>query len=208
MSLAALANPRADEVFDDFVIRAGGNPVGAEVAEEWGVTGLGKGCLTVLHARAEYLWGSVWAEGEGIAAAATNAYLASLAAAAPNALQKPSRTPSGASIAQDIGDALGGGYAPSQAAKAACEMGLVKTATVVRTRDEVRDFLAAGYASFGAMAWVGYDDRPATRAAHGQSLVLSIGPDGFRRWYLADVINRGIAVSTVLGWPRCSATSR
>lgn len=44
----AVKNPRADEEFDDAVLRIGGNPYGAEVAHEWEFAGLGEGKLTLL----------------------------------------------------------------------------------------------------------------------------------------------------------------
>lgn len=186
---AALANPRAEEELDDFLIRSGGNPVGGEVAREWGFAGAGVGRLTLLRSSM-----GRWIEGcEGVAAAAANACLASLPAG--------SRASTLAEAAEDIQKAMGRGWSPAEAARAALDLGIAKTATNVRTPDEVRDFIAQGYAVFDACAWVGFDDRPETRSTYGLPMVMALGPDGFR-WEPANSISRGIAVSGVLGWPK------
>lgn len=191
---AALANPRAEEEFDDFLIRSGGNPVGADVAREWGFAGAG--------ARKRVLLRSMlgrWADsgGDGVAVAAANACLCSFVIgdkARPKAAWF-------SDMAESIREGMGAGWSPAEAARAACGLGLAKAATNVRTAAEVRDFIFQGYGVFYGCAWVGYDDRPETVSTYGQAMVMALGPDGFR-WEPASTIDRGIAVSGVLGWPR------
>lgn len=187
--MKALANPRAEEEFDDWIIRAGGNPIGSEVAAEWGFRGLGAGRLVVLDLPDPIA-------GNGVIFAAANACMA---------LQGPLEGRRGPLLAETLQDAIGDGWSPAEATRAAISVGEVRSATNVRGRDDVRDFLAQGYPSFAGRAWIGYDDRPATRQAYGQSLVLSVAPDGGLRWAFSSTIERGIAVSATLGWPRRGA---
>lgn len=53
-------SPRSDEVFADFIIRHGGNPVGSEVAHEWEFAGAGAGKLIVLWKVVDELYPNCW----------------------------------------------------------------------------------------------------------------------------------------------------
>lgn len=177
--MTALANPRADEEFYDFLIRSGCEPEGSEAARQWDFAGLGEGRRTMLRKPRRV------AQEAGVAAAAANALGA------------------GPEAAEGILEALGKGWSPAEAARAAFRTGYARTAAVVRARGEVRDFIARGYGVFGSVAWCGYDDRAETHGVYGQALVLSLGADGYR-WEPSSTIDGGIAISPVLGWPRCS----
>lgn len=187
MSLStALPNPRAEEEFDDYVIRAGGNPIGSEVVAEWGFAGMGKGKLTLVRS----VLGR-WADpgGDEVATAAANAVLVSYVVGSQTR-HKPLWA---SQMAEAVREAMGVGWSPAEAARAACGLGLAKAATTLRSRDDLRDFIAQGYGVFHDRAYLGYDDRGE------RPLVLSLGADGFR-WESAP--DRGIAVSGTLGWPR------
>jgi hypothetical protein len=91
---------------------------------------------------------------------------------------------------------IGGSRVPGQKWLDESKQHLVRTATFVKGREQVRDFLAAGYAVFTCSAlgfenvrnedgvsrqtkvwhhaqlWHGYDDRPETIQKYGQALVL------------------------------------
>lgn len=90
---------------------------------------------------------------------------------------------------------LGGSRAPGQKWLEESKQHIARTATVVKGREQVRDFLAAGYGVFNCSAlgfestrnedgvsrqvgvwhhsqsWIGYDDRPDTVKKYGQPLV-------------------------------------
>lgn len=91
---------------------------------------------------------------------------------------------------------IGGSRPPGQAWLDISTKNIARTATVLKGREQVRDFLAAGYSSFNcsmlgfektrnedgvsrvvtqwahAQQWLGYDDRPETHQKYGQALVL------------------------------------
>lgn len=58
--LGAVHDPRADEMFVDSVLRAGGNPDGGEVATQWEFADLGKGKLTTMWKHVMDTWPGCW----------------------------------------------------------------------------------------------------------------------------------------------------
>lgn len=260
------ANPRADEVFVDSVIRHGGNPNGGEVAHEWEFAEAGKGKLSLLFPAAQTVFpgclpGPAQLWGDCVGAAAANGFLLSLAQEIADG--KPDEVTGKIEGAPDIPDEgvkqgvvaresifawrgwtdadgrgrAGDGWFCSAAAKAVTEKGVLvrkpypelgfdltryteetiklggvkkpsdkwfdqskqnvaRTATFVKGRDQVRDFIAAGYGIFQcsslgfektrnedgvsrqtttwqhAQSWSGYDDREITIKKYGQPLVL------------------------------------
>lgn len=82
--IGCAASPRSDEVFADFIIRRGGNPVGSEVCHEWEFADAGKGKLTLLFPSVEKAFPGCWPgptqlTGDCVAKACANSILTSLA---------------------------------------------------------------------------------------------------------------------------------
>lgn len=250
-------DPRADELFEDSVVRAGGNPVGAEVAHEWELAGAGVGKLTMLWLHVEHVFPGCWPGppqlwGDCVAKAAANCLLTStcceIVSGKPDEETGkiegvPELSKEGVKNIPVASESLWAwrgfdqdGWVCSEAAQVATEKGFLirknypdlsvdltkytdrtikiggskrpgdkwlaeskqhraRTATVLRGREQVRDFLAAGYGVFNcssmgfsdsrnedgfsqqrgtwahAQSFIGYDDRPETVKKYGQPLV-------------------------------------
>lgn len=255
--VGARFDPRADEEFEDSILRAGGNPDGGAVAHQWEFTDSGKGKLTMLFPAAmsvfpEYLPGPSQNRGDCVARACASCIATTLAIEIYNAKPdevtgkiegRPELPQSGveanvvaseslwawrgysrdgwvcskaAQVAGDKGflirkpypdlnidltkytestNRLGGSSPPGQKWLDESKKHTVRTATRVSGREQVRDFLAAGYAVFNcsslgfdrtrnedgwsrqkgswahAQFWHAYDDRPETVKKYGQPLV-------------------------------------
>lgn len=255
------ANPRSDEELVDSIIRHGGEPDGDAVAHHWEFADTGKGKLSLLFPAIDEVFpgalpGPAQLWGDCVAAAAANAYLASLAQEIKDArpdevtgrVEGPPDIPElgvrqGVIARESIfawrGKASDGWFC-SAAAKTVTEKGvlvrrpypelgfdltkyteqtirlggatkpsdkwfeesrrnIVRTATFVKGREQVRDFIAAGYGVFNcsslgfsrdrdangvaspprptttwqhAQCWTGYDDRAITIEKYGQPMVL------------------------------------
>lgn len=251
-------SPKSDEVFADYIIRHGGNPVGAEVAHQWEFADAGKGKLTLLFPAIEKVCGPVFpgppqVTGDCVARATAWAVLTSLAlevvGETPDEItgkreRVPEVPPKGvktgivsstsiwawrgydsdgwicsesAKVASEKGfllckpypelsidlteyndrtNRMGGSRPPSAAVLAEQKQHTTRTATFLKGREQVRDFLAAGYGVFNCSAmgfernrddwgysrqvgvwhhaqhYLGYDDRPETHRKWGQALVL------------------------------------
>jgi hypothetical protein len=250
-------DPRADELFADSVLRAGGNPNGGEVAHEWEFAGAGVGALTMLWLHVEHVFPGCWPGppqlwGDCVAKAAANCLLTSLCCEivegkpdeeSGKAEGPPQLSTEGVKNIPVASESLWAwrgydqdGWVCSEAAQVATEKGFLvrreypelsidltkytdrtiriggarrpsdkwlaeskkhraRTATVVRGREQVRDFLAAGYGIFNcssmgfsdsrnedgvssqrgtwahAQSFIGYDDRKETVLKYGQPLV-------------------------------------
>lgn len=250
-------DPRADELFEDSIVRAGGNPNGGEVAHEWELADAGAGKLTMLWLHVEHVFPGCWPGppqlwGDCVAKATANCLLTSLCceivAAKPDEESgrlegAPELSKEGIKNIPVASESLWAwrgydqdGWVCSEAAQTATEKGFLirknypdlsidltkytdrtiriggskrpsdkwlaeskqhraRTATVLRGREQVRDFLAAGYGVFNcssmgfsdtrnedgvsqqrgtwahAQSFIGYDDRPETVKKYGQPLV-------------------------------------
>lgn len=76
-------DPRADELFQDAIIRSGGDPDGSSVASEWELSGAGKGELTMLWPVVEQIFPGCWPgpaqlTGDCVAKACANALVTSI----------------------------------------------------------------------------------------------------------------------------------
>ena len=255
--LGCRSDPRADEMFHDSVIRAGGEPDGGLVASEWELEGAGKGKLTMLWPIVETVFPGCWPgpaqlTGDCVAKSCANAILTSLCTEIYDGKpDEESGRPEGAPelstegirnipIASESLWAWRGyssdGWVCSEAAQVATQKGFLirraypelkidltkysdatlslggarspgdrwlaeskqhraRTATMLKGREMVRDFLAAGYGMFNcssqgfsdarddwgvsrqvgrwahAQSWIGYDDRPETIKKYGLPLV-------------------------------------
>lgn len=254
----ARKDPRADEVFADYLLRFGGDPDGASVAYDWGLVNAGQGRLTLAYEPLEAVFpgcfpGAGQILGDCVPHACASAIAGTLAceiiAAQPDEV---SGRIEGAPELPKLGieqwpvapESLwafrgysGDGWVCSEAAKVACEKGflvrkpypelkidlteyteqtvrlggarapganwlaeskkhVVRTATFLHTREEVRDYLASGFFPFNcsslgftktrgeygicrqvgvwqhSQCFVAYDDRPETHKKFGQALVL------------------------------------
>lgn len=251
-------DPRADEVFADFILRHGGDPEGEHVANDWEFASAGEGKLTLLFPTVMKVFPDCWPgppqlTGDCVARAAAACILTSLgmeiADGKPDevtgfiedAPDLPAEGVKNNVVASESLWAWRGydrnGWVCSKAAKVACEKGflvrrpypdlkvdlteysdatltiggsrhpgkafeaeqqkhVVRTATFLKGREQVRDFLAAGYGVFQcsslgferqrnddgvsrqtgvwqhAQHWLGYDDRPETVKKYGEALVL------------------------------------
>lgn len=129
----ARSDPRGDDRLADYIIRAGGNPDGAEVAKEWDFSGAGKGLLSLTFTRTMRAFpgcfpGVAQLTDDCVAGACANAIVSSLAAAGLD----PGVTPKGMShgvvaresIAAWRPDGLEG-WSCSAAAWTACERGFL-----------------------------------------------------------------------------------
>jgi len=58
--IGCASSPRSDEVFADYIIRRGGNPIGSEVAHEWEFAGAGAGKLILLFPAVEKVFPGCW----------------------------------------------------------------------------------------------------------------------------------------------------
>jgi hypothetical protein len=77
------ANPRADEMFADYIIRHGGDPDGGNIAHEWEFAGKGEGKLTLLFPKVMEVFPECWPGpaqlwGDCVGAAAANCVLGTL----------------------------------------------------------------------------------------------------------------------------------
>lgn len=252
------SDPRADEVFSDYVMRFGGDPRGANVAYDWGLEEAGAGKLSTLWNVVEKVFpgclpgpSQLW--GDCVSWGCSRALLGSLAAEIYS--NKPDEVTGRLEGAPELpeegikqsviaAESLfawrgfnGDGWVCSEAAKVACERGFLirkpypelkidlthytektirlgganepgdvwlreskqhvaRTATFLKGRSQVRDFLAAGYGVFNCSAlgfersrnedgvsrqvgiwhhsqgFLGYDDRPETHKKYGQALIL------------------------------------
>ena len=259
------ANPRADEVFADKIIRMGGDPDGGNVAHQWEFADAGKGKLSLIFPAIETVFpgalpGPAQLWGDCVGAAAAHCFLGSLAQEIVDA--RPDEVtgvvegppdipelgvrqgviaresifawrgwtdPGGRGKASDgwfcsaAADAvtekgvlvrkpypelgfdltrytketikLGGRTKPSDEWFAESSKYVARNATYVKGREQVRDFLAAGYCIFNcsslgfertrnedgfsrqrgswahAQVFGGYDDRDITIKKYGQPLV-------------------------------------
>ena len=257
--VGARKDPRADEVFADYVLRYGGDPNGANVAYDWGLEQAGAGKLTLLFPTLERVFpgclpGAAQKVGDCVAAAASRALATSIACEIADgkpdevtgviegAPELPKEGIHDFPVAQESLYWWRGysshGWVCSEAAKVACERGFLvrkpypnlkidltrytertiglyganaptstvlaetklhvaRTATFLKGREQVRDFLASGFGVFNcssmgfervrsgeycvsrqvgiwqhAQHWLGYDDRPETHRKFGQALVL------------------------------------
>lgn len=256
--VGCMADPRADEVFADYILRHGGDPVGEQVASDWEFSDAGKGKLTLLFPAVMKVFPDCWPgpaqlTGDCVARACAATITASLgmeiAQGKPDevtgdvevAPEMPARGVKNNVVASESIWAWRGydrdGWVCSEASKVACERGFlirkpypdlrvdltdytestltiggsrppdkkfadeqkkhaVRTATFVKGREQVRDFLAAGYGVFNcsglgfertrnehgvsrqvgswahAQHFLGYDDRPEIHRIYGQALVL------------------------------------
>lgn len=256
--VGAMANPRAEEEFADYIIRSGGNPDGAEVAHEWEFAGLGEGKLTLLFPQVMTVFPDCFPQapqlvGDCVARGTANTLLVSLGMEIASG--KPDEESGMVEVAPEL-PTLGvmqgvvsseslwcwrgydhDGWSCPAAARVACENGFLvrkpypelgvdltkytndtirlggsrppddkwraeskkhraRTATNLKGREEVRDYLAQGYGvqncsglgfsktrdengvakQTGSWAhcqmWLGYDDREETKKLYGQALVL------------------------------------
>jgi len=251
------ADPRADEMFADYIIRHGGDPDGGNIAHEWEFAGKGEGKLTLLFPKVmevfpECFPGPAQLTGDCVARAASNCLLISLGMEIAEG--KPDEVTGNVEGPPDLPQAgikngvvsseslwawrgySGDGWVCSEAAKVASEQGFLirkpyqnlgidltnytsqtlqlggsrkpsdkwleeskkhvaRSATFVRGREQVRDFLAAGFGVFNCSAlgfertrnedgfsrvttvwhhaqlFHSYDDRPETVKKYGQPLV-------------------------------------
>jgi hypothetical protein len=255
--VGAVQDPRSDEVFADYILRRGGNPIGEEVAHEWEFAGAGEGKLTLLFPAVEQVFpgcypGSAQVRGDCVSRATGNCVLSSLGmeiySRVPDEVTKviegaPELPSEGVIEGVVSSESLwawrgynGDGWIGSESAKVASERGFLlrrpypdlkidlthyteentnlggsrppsdqwlaesrqhvaRTATFLKGREQVRDFLAAGFGVFNtsslgfssvrdengvskqdrtwqhAECWLGYDDRPETVKRYGQALV-------------------------------------
>jgi hypothetical protein len=251
-------DPRADEVFADYVLRYGGDPNGANVAYDWGLEQAGAGRLSTLWVTLEKVFpgclpGPSQLYGDCVSHGAAHCLGASIAAEIwsnkPDEVtgrlegvpEMPEEGIKNFPIAPESLFAWrgynGDGWVCSEAAKTACEKGFLirkpypelkidlteynektiklggatppgeswlreskqhvaRTATFVKGREQVRDFLAAGFGVFNcsnlgfektrnedgvsrqvgswghSQCFLGYDDRPETHKKYGQALTL------------------------------------
>ena len=140
------ANPRADEVFSDYIIRHGGDPNGSNVAHEWDFADKGKGKLILLFPRVMEVFPDCWPGpaqlwGDCVGAAAANALLTSLgmeiAEGAPDEVTgfvevAPEIPPEGVKQSVVARESIfawrnfsGDGWFCSEAAKVCCEKGFL-----------------------------------------------------------------------------------
>lgn len=259
-------DPRADELFEDSIYRAGGNPVGGEVAREWELEGVGKGKLTMLWLHVEHVFPGCWPGpaqlwGDCVAKATANCLLTSMCCEIVDGKpdEESGRRESAPELSAEgiknipvASESLWAwrgydqdGWVCSEAAQVATEKGFLvrkpypelnidltkytdrtiriggskrpsdkwlaeskqyraRTATVLRGREMVRDFLAAGYGVFNcsslgfadsrdewgfsrqvgrwahAQSFIGFDDRPETVKRWGEPLVCWLNQWG--RW--------------------------
>jgi hypothetical protein len=255
--IGCAASPRSDEVFSDYLIRRGGNPIGSEVAHEWEFAGAGAGKLILLSPAVEQVFPGCWPgptqlTGDCVAKGCTGALLTSLsleiASGKPDEVTglvegAPEVSPEGirnvpiasesiwawrgydsdgwicseaAKVASERGflirkkypklkidltkytdqtNSLGGSRPPNATWLAESRQYVARTATFLKGREQVRDFLFQGYGIFNCSAmafertrnedgfsrqvgiWhhsqclIGYDDRPDTVKKYGQALV-------------------------------------
>lgn len=127
---------------------------------------------------------------------------------------------------------LGGSKPPGKAWIDVSSKTIARTATVVKGREQVRDFLFAGYGVFNcsslgfdrtrnedgfsrqvgswahAQAWIGYDDRPDTIKKYGQALVLWL--NSWNRWNVGPRTIRGTNIEIPHGayWALASTIDR
>ena len=261
------ADPRADELFVDSIIRAGGDPDGGSVAHDWEIADGGRGKLTLLFPAIMQVFpecfpGPSQLTGDCTVRAAANCLLGSLGMeiysgkpdevtgkveGAPELPEAGIRNgvvaseslwawrgydrdgwvcSAAAQVATEKGFLirkpydhlkidltnytestirLGGSRPPSAEWLAESKQHTARTATVLRGREQVRDFLHAGYCVFNcsslgfertrdangfsrqatqpwfhAQTWHGYDDRPETHQIYGQALVL--WQNSWSRW--------------------------
>jgi hypothetical protein len=259
-------DPRADEVFADYVLRYGGDPNGANVAYDWGLEQAGAGKLSTLWRTIDAVFpgslpGPSQIFGDCVGWGCSRALLGSLSAEIydnkpdevtgklEGAPELPAEGIRESVIAAESLFAWRGfnsdGWVCSEAAKVACEKGFLirkpypelkidltrytektirlggatppgeswlreskqyvaRTATFLKGREQVRDFLASGFGVFNcsslgfentrnedavsrqvgrwahSQAWAGYDDRPETHKKYGQALVLWV--NSWSRW--------------------------
>lgn len=127
---------------------------------------------------------------------------------------------------------LGGSRAPGEKWLAESSKHIARTATVLTGREQVRDFLAAGYGVFNcssmafektrnedgfsrqigvwqhAQSYLGYDDRPETVEKYGQALVL--WNNSWNRWNSGPRTVRGTSIEIPHGsyWALASTIDR
>lgn len=253
-------DPQADKAFADYIRSQGGDPVGADVAYEWGLKDIGKGKLVTPWLVVEKVFPGCWPGpaqdiGDCVSHGCKNACLTTLAMevydsrpdevtwrieGAPDLPEEGIKegvlsteaifwwrghggangwncadaarqvtTNAGlwprknyAEIGIDLttysgskATKYGGSPPPENVAKIGREH-LIRTATKLTGREQVRDFLAAGYGVFNcsglgfsrtrdefgvsrqsgswshSQSWIGFDDRPETHEKYGQALVL------------------------------------
>lgn len=253
----ARRDPRADEVFADYILRYGGDPSGANVAYDWGLESAGAGKLTLTYQALEHVFpgcmpgaAQLWGDcvSHGCAHAIGLSMTCEIMSGQPDEVTgkvegAPELPRVGIEQFPVAPEALfawrgrsGDGWVCSEAAKVACERGFLvrkpypnlkidlteytsattrlggatppgadwlaeskqhvtRTATYLKSREEVRDFLASGYGIFNcsglgftktrsefgvceqsgswahSQAFVAYDDRPETHKKFGQALV-------------------------------------
>lgn len=256
--VGCMRDPRADEEFEDYILRHGGEPNGENVAYEWEFAGAGAGKLTLLHPPVYEIFpnclpGSAQVRGDCVAKAAANCLLGSIGmeiySGKPDEVTgkvegPPDIPAAGVRDSVVASESLWSwrgydrdGWTCSRAAKVACYQGflvrkpypelgfdltrytkettnlggsrppgrkwleesqkhIARTATNLTGREQVRDFLHAGYCVFNcsslgfsstrdengfsvqrgswahAQSWWGYDDRDETKQKYGQALVL------------------------------------
>jgi hypothetical protein len=251
-------DPRADEVFADYVLRYGGDPNGANVAYDWGLEQAGAGKLSTLWLTIDAVFpgslpGPSQLRGDCVSFGCSRALLGSLSAEIydnkpdevtgklEGAPELPAEGIKESVIAAESlfawRNSNSDGWICSEAAQVACQKGFLirkpypslkfdlthyneqtiklggypvpgeewlreskqhcaRTATFLKGREQVRDFLAAGFGVFNCSAlgfektrnedgvsrqvgvwhhsqgFLGYDDRPETHKKYGQALVL------------------------------------
>ena len=208
--VGASADPRADEEFEDSIIRSGGNPNGAEIAHQWEFADSGKGKLVLPFLHVETVFPGCWPgppqnRGDCVAKGCANALLLTTACeiveAKPDEITgkvegAPQLSREGVKnipIASeslwawrghggegwvcskaamvsgskgflvrkpypDLGidltkytketNRLGGSRAPGRKWLEESQKHTARTATTLKSREEVRDFLHAGYGVF------------------------------------------------------------
>jgi hypothetical protein len=292
--VGARYDPRADEQFEDSIIRAGGNPDGGAVAHQWEFAGRGEGKLTMLFPAAmsvfpNYLPGPSQNRGDCVARACANTIATSMAmeiySAEPDEVTgkiegAPDLPPAGveanvvaseslwawrgydrdgwscsaaARVAGQQGflirkpypelgidltkytestNRLGGSRSPSKKWLDESSKHVARTATKLNSREQVRDFLAQGYAVMNcsmlgfsskrnedgwsrqtgswahAQLFHAYDDRPETVRKYGQPLVC--WQNSWGRWNSGPRRVRGTNVDIPHGayWALASTIDR
>lgn len=256
--VGAVCDPQADARFAEYIASTGGDPVGSNVAYDWGLENAGAGKLTLTYQALEHvfpgcfpgaaqLWGDCVSHGTAHAIGGTMACeimsgqpdeVTGRIEGAPELPKKgieqfpvaPEslfawrgfngdgwQCPAAAEVACQKGflirkpypelkidlteytsatTRLGGATPPGSDWLAESKQHVARTATFLKSREEVRDMLASGYCVFNCsslgftktrdefgvcrqsgswahcQAWAAYDDRPETHKKFGQALVL------------------------------------
>lgn len=167
----ARRDPRADEVFADYVMRYGGDPNGSNVAYDWGLEHAGEGQLTLLFPIVERVFpgcfpGAAQRTGDCVAAAASRALATTIAceiaSGAPDevtgkiegAPEMPKEGVEQWPIAQESlwwhRGYSSDGWVCSEAAKVACEYGFLVRKPYPELKIDLTEYSDRTHRMFGA----------------------------------------------------------